>query len=535
MSCNAVIAAVSNLSTAYNLVVINIVQVLVQNQYCGGDHCRDAVSLASTACLVGAIVGQVSMGYVGDCLGRSKALQLTMAFSIIGAFASAFAVPLNEDASSIFFFLSITRFVLGVGVGGVYPLSATIAAESATSASSRGRSAALTFSMQGVGNLVVPLIALATIAIFGNPPNLFSGGPSDAGLAWRVALGIGALPGLLLAPFKASETRKATRPRLSSPVPGGVDLPRVAVGQAGMDVAHSDENPAHPPARPPPVQVPTTPLPRPKSALFGRPNHHQQQHDRRPPPRGGAVTLREALGMRSYWGKLLGCAGGWALFDITFYGNQLFQARVLSQIFSANTTSHEPQPVAGDIHANRALQMLVIAAIGLPGYYVSVLLMDRLGRRRIQLQGFVMMGLTYAALGLASSELKHAPGAMLFLYGLTFFFSNFGPNSTTFILPSETFPAHLRSTLNGFCAASGKLGAVLGSALFVPLKTAVGVGGTMLACAVVALLGFAVTLAFVEDRRGQGMEGDEAGRALNDGVDERGQPRQPSDTPSWRA
>jgi PHS family inorganic phosphate transporter-like MFS transporter len=243
------------------------------------------------------------------------------------------------------------------------------------------------------------------------------------------------------------------------------------------------------------------------------------------------MSLREALGMRSYWGKLVGCAGGWALFDVTFYGNQLFQARVLSQIFSANTTSHEPLPVAGDLHSNRALQMLVVAAIGLPGYYVSVLLMDKLGRRLIQVQGFFMMAVTYAALGLLSAQLRHAPALMLFLYGLTFFFSNFGPNSTTFILPSETFPPHLRSTLNGFCAASGKLGAVLGSAVFVPLKTAFGVGGTMTACAVVALLGLAVTLAFVEDRRGKGMEGDEAERGLT----ERATPHLPSEVPSWRA
>lgn len=46
---------------------------------------------------------------------------------------------------------------------------------------------------------------------------------------------------------------------------------------------------------------------------------------------------------------------------------------------------------------------------------------------------------------------------MLILYGLTFFFSNFGPNSTTFILPAETFPPHIRTTMNGFSAAMGKV------------------------------------------------------------------------------
>ena len=85
MSKNTIIACVSNLSTAYNLVVINIVHVFIQNQYCGGDKCKSAVSVASTSCLAGAICGQLTFGYVGDCIGRSRALQLTMAMSILGA------------------------------------------------------------------------------------------------------------------------------------------------------------------------------------------------------------------------------------------------------------------------------------------------------------------------------------------------------------------------------------------------------------------------------------------------------------------
>jgi PHS family inorganic phosphate transporter-like MFS transporter len=32
-------------------------------------------------------------------------------------------------------------------------------------------------------------------------------------------------------------------------------------------------------------------------------------------------------------------------------------------------------------------------------------------------------------------------GAFMALYSLTFFFANWGPNATTFIIPSEIFPA----------------------------------------------------------------------------------------------
>lgn len=47
------------------------------------------------------------------------------------------------------------------------------------------------------------------------------------------------------------------------------------------------------------------------------------------------------------------------------------------------------------------------------------------------------------------------------LYCLANFFQNFGPNTTTFTVPAETFPTRYRSTAYGIAAASGKLGAIL--------------------------------------------------------------------------
>jgi len=223
-----------------------------------------------------------------------------------------------------------------------------------------------------------------------------------------------------------------------------------------------------------------------------------------PPPK--RISLLEALQMRQYWGKLLGTAGGWFLFDITFYGNSLFTPTVLKDVFH-KASAAGAIPVEGDFHHNQLLQVTAVAAIGLPGYYVSVWLMDVLGRRNIQLQGFVCMAIAFGILGLLQKPLEHAPVVMLIVYGLTFFFSNFGPNSTTFILPAETFPVHMRTTLNGFSAAMGKVGATLGTAGFKSLVAATSVEATMLVCAGVSLMGFVVTLGFVEDRRGMAMEG----------------------------
>ena len=70
------------------------------------------------------------------------------------------------------------------------------------------------------------------------------------------------------------------------------------------------------------------------------------------------------------------------------------------------------------------------------GYFVSILFMDILGRKNIQLMGFAMLTILYTVLALQWGSLS--PDELFFVYAATFFFSNFGPNATTFILPSET-------------------------------------------------------------------------------------------------
>eukprot|EP00438_Fugacium_kawagutii_P012900 Skav204574 [mRNA] locus=scaffold2218:222481:228735:- [translate_table: standard] len=53
-----------------------------------------------------------------------------------------------------------------------------------------------------------------------------------------------------------------------------------------------------------------------------------------------------------------------------------------------------------------------------------------------------------------------------FLAGMLFFILNAGPNLTTYVLPAEIFPTCVRATCHGISAASGKLGAFLGTAAF---------------------------------------------------------------------
>jgi PHS family inorganic phosphate transporter-like MFS transporter len=48
----------------------------------------------------------------------------------------------------------------------------------------------------------------------------------------------------------------------------------------------------------------------------------------------------------------------------------------------------------------------VIAAISLPGYWLSILLIDIIGRRPIQIFGFALISAVFASMGLFYEQLK---------------------------------------------------------------------------------------------------------------------------------
>jgi PHS family inorganic phosphate transporter-like MFS transporter len=112
-------------------------------------------------------------------------------------------------------------------------------------------------------------------------------------------------------------------------------------------------------------------------------------------------------------------------------------------------------------------QIVLICAGALPGYWLTVFTVDKLGRKPIQIAGFGILTIIFCILGFAWQHLtkKH----LLILYVLAQFFFNFGPNATTFITPAEIFPTRVRSTAHGFSAGMGKLGAVFAQIFFAPM------------------------------------------------------------------
>jgi len=174
-------------------------------------------------------------------------------------------------------------------------------------------------------------------------------------------------------------------------------------------------------------------------------------------------------------------AYSWFAVDVAFYGLGLNSAAILtSDVLTLagigdqidKSQINTPFGIYKTLR-NVAEGNLVVSLAGLlPGYYATFFLIDVWGRKPIQFMGFSALTVLLAVLaGIypgphPKSEQESKTKAFVALYCLANFFTNFGPNVTTFIIPGEIFPTRYRSTAHGIAAASGKLGAIIAQVIF---------------------------------------------------------------------
>lgn len=119
---------------------------------------------------------------------------------------------------------------------------------------------------------------------------------------------------------------------------------------------------------------------------------------------------------------------------------------------------------------NNAMGMIILSLAGsLPGYWIAIFTIDTIGRKTLQILGFVVLTIIFAVIGFAYHRLSS--GSLLALYVIAQFFFNVGPNTTTFIVPGECFPTRYRATGHGLSAAAGKIGAIIAQVISIPILT----------------------------------------------------------------
>ncbi|SGY15002.1 BQ5605_C013g07201 [Microbotryum silenes-dioicae] len=173
----------------------------------------------------------------------------------------------------------------------------------------------------------------------------------------------------------------------------------------------------------------------------------------------GYDTVSLKLVCSHYWGRLIATAAGWFATDIFFYGNKVFQG-IFIQIIKPGASLWVTWEYS-----------LLNAVVSMCGYYVAAGLIDhkRYGRVRMQQIGFAFNFAAFLACAIWYDQLRK-PGAPIkmfqFLYFMSSFFVQFGPNCTTFLVAAEVYPANVRGSAHGFSAASGKLGALVPTVLY---------------------------------------------------------------------
>ncbi|RLM64849.1 putative inorganic phosphate transporter 1-13 [Panicum miliaceum] len=412
-----VIAGMGFFTDAYDFFAISLVTDLIGYQYYQGHTPRGVSAAINGIALCGAVPGQLVFGWLGDKMGRKRIYGVTLVLMVVTSLASglSFSKRVGKNVVTVLCFF---RFWLGVSIGGDYPLSATIMSEYANQRR-RGAFIAAVFAMQGFGNLAAGIVGMVVSAAFLNSDT------SNADFVWRIVLMFGAVPATLTYYWRMKMPETARYTALV-----GKDAKKAASDMSSvlnMDIPEDEAV---------------------KQLV------RQDQYG-----------LFSAEFVRRHGIHLLATSVCWLALDVTFYSLNLFMKDIFSNVGLIRTRDGD-NPFKQMINVT-ALHTVIALCGTLPGYFFTVALVDRFGRVRIQLLGFTMMSVFIVCLAVPYDQYwtKQKYGFAV-MYGMTTFFANFGPNTTTFIIPAEIFPARLRSTCHGISGAFGKIGAIIGVLLF---------------------------------------------------------------------
>lgn len=192
--------------------------------------------------------------------------------------------------------------------------------------------------------------------------------------------------------------------------------------------------------------------------------------------------------------RVIGASAAWFLMDFAYYGNTVSSPLVLSALGTDHTLLQKT-----------LTQLGIFAAFAAPGYAVAALLMDKLGRKTIQCLGFGMMAGCFGLLAVIPNVEKLV-WPFIIIYGASYFFTEFGPNATTFVYPSEIFPVRVRTTGHGIAAAMGKIGGFVGVFTFPFFMRWHGLTAAEGAAAIVSVLGLVVTIFLLPETKGKSLE-----------------------------
>ncbi|KAG9081517.1 hypothetical protein FRC06_005523, partial [Ceratobasidium sp. 370] len=415
------IAGIGFFLDAYDLFIINQVALMLQYRYYGGGHLPSGLEgFIKAGANIGSVIGQFLFGYLADAFGR-KAVYGKELMTII--FATILCVLI---------WVGVFRIVLGIGVGGDYPMSASITGDRA-SLRKRGTMLIYVFANQGWGSFFGSLITMTVLACFKKAIDNH-GQVYKVDAVWRIVVGLSLIPafGTLYQRLTLPESTRFSKTRNAEADEAQAEAnEKEAANELKKEDPSSSSNDSS------------------SGVQTEAANLKKKAH------------IHEFLSYLSEWRHaklLIGTALSWFLVDIAFYGINLNTSVVLQQIGfdgAGNNAWHKMFRIATG--------NMIITALGfVPGYYVTVLTVEWLGRKFIQIQGFIMSSVFLAILA-AKFHTLSTP-AFIVCFALMQFFFNFGANATTYsavmayVICVECYAGVLEEEIDAHLASGCKTG-----------------------------------------------------------------------------
>lgn len=141
---------------------------------------------------------------------------------------------------------------------------------------------------------------------------------------------------------------------------------------------------------------------------------------------------------------------------------------------------------------------LVLNGVVVLGSIASVLLIERIGRRKLAIPPFWISTVALVLVGLFS----HQSPALIITCFIIFSFVNAASSALAGVYPGEVFPTEIRGAGVGFATAVSRIGAAAGTFILPLTMEGLGVGTTMLLAAGISLIGGIVSQIMAPETKG---------------------------------